>query len=90
MKGGSPNPLRRTFGLNQHRNHTNAPTGKHTTDNEERKGSGAGLHRNTSGEDDDSKGDGPSPTEEIGGGGCEEGTEEGARGQDGNDEGLLR
>ena len=93
MKGDSPNPLWRTLGLihgDQHRNHTNAPTGKYTTDDEEGKGESASLHCDTSGEDEDSKDDGPSPAEEIGSGGCEEGTEESTCGQDGDDERLLR
>jgi hypothetical protein len=92
MKGSSPNPLWRTFGLvhgNQHGNHSNTETGEDTAHDEERKGEGSGLHGDTGGEDEDGEDDGPSPTEEICGGGGEESTEESTGGQDGDDEGLL-
>jgi hypothetical protein len=93
MKGNSPNPLRRTLGLihgDEHRNHSDTQTCKYTTDNEERKSGGGDLHGNTDGEDEDGEDNGPSPTEEICGGGCEEGAEKGSGRQDGDDEGLLR
>lgn len=92
MKGSLPNPLRRTFGLvhgDQHGNHSNTETGEDTAHDEEGKREGSGLHGDTGGEDEDGEDDGPSPTEEICGGGGEESTEESTGGQDGDDEGLL-
>jgi len=92
MKGNSPNPLGRTLGLihgDQHGNHSNTETGEDTTDDKERESKGGGLHGDTSCEDEDGEDDGPSPTEEICGGGGEQSTEECTSGQDGDDEGLL-
>ena len=92
MKGNLPNPFGGTFRLihgDQHRNHSDTPTSKDTAYDEERKSGGSGLHGDASGKDEDSKDDGPSSTEEICGGGSEESTEEGASGQNGDDEGLL-
>ena len=79
MKGNSPNPLGRTFGLihgDQHGNHSDTPTGEDTADDEKRESGSGGLHGDTSSEDDDGEDDGPSPTEEICGGSGEQGTEE--------------
>lgn len=47
------------------------------------------MHRDTGPEDHDGEDDGPSPTEDICGGGGEQSTEECAGGQDGDNEGLL-
>ena len=93
MKGNSPNPLGGTFGLvhgDQHRNHSNTPTGEDAAYDEKRESGSSGLHGDTSRKDEDSEDDGPPPAEEICSGRGEEGTEEGTSGQDGDDEGLLR
>ena len=92
MKGSSPNPLWRTFGLihgDQHGNHSDAPARKDATHNEERESERSGLHGNTNGEDQDSKDDGPSPAEKICSGGCEQRAKERPGGQDRDNEGLL-
>ena len=92
MKGSSPNPLGRTLGLihgDQHGNHPDTPTSKDTADDKERESGGSNLHGDTNREDEDGEDDGPPPTHEIGDGSCEQSTEEGAGGQDGDDEGLL-
>ena len=92
MKGNPPNPLGGTLGLvhgDQHGNHTNAPTGEDTTHDEERDSLSGGLHDDTNGEDSDSEDDGPSPTEDVCGGGGEKSTKESTSGQDGDDEGPL-
>jgi len=92
MKGSSPNPLGRTLGLvhrDQHRNHSDTPTGKDTTHDEEGDSGSSGLHGDTGREDKDREDDGPPPTEDICGGGCGESTDEGTGRQDGDDEGLL-
>ena len=73
----------------QHRNHSDTQTGEDTTGDEEGKSQSGGLHGDTGCEDEDGEDDGPSPAEEIGSGGGEQGTEESTGGQDGDDEGLL-
>ena len=93
MKGNSPNPLGGTFGLvhgDQHRNHSNTPTGEDAAYDEKRESGSSGLHGDTGREDEDSEDDGPPSAEEICSGRGEESTEEGTSGQDGDDEGLLR
>jgi hypothetical protein len=56
----------RDDGLTDQRgNHSDAPTGEDTTYDEEGNSGNIGLHVNLSREDEDSKDDGPLPTEEI-------------------------
>ena len=92
-KGNLPNPFGGTLGLihgDQHRDHSDTPTGEDTTHDEERNSGGSGLHRDTSGEDEDGEDNGPPSTEDICGRGGGESTKEGTCRQDGDDEGLLR
>ena len=92
MKGSLPDPLGGTLGLvhgDQCGNHSDTPTGEDTTHDEERNSGRSGLHSDTGREDEDGEDHGPPPTEDIGGGSCEKSADEGASGQDGDDEGLL-
>jgi hypothetical protein len=83
MKRNLPNPFGRTLGLvhgDRHGNHSDTPTGKDTTHDEERDSSSSGLQGDTNCEDADSKDDTVSPTEEVGSGSGEKSTKEGSSG----------